>query len=227
MAIIYKHIRKDTNEVFYIGIGNDISRAYDVKNRKNKHWHGIVKKYGYLVEIVETNLSWQDACEKEKQLIKEYGRLDLNLGKLVNMTDGGDGQCNPSEETRGKLKYSKTEEHKNKLRIYQLGVKQTNETIQKRINTGFHKTDEYKQKMSIALSGENNPMKKEENKQKLRKPKPPRTKEHSKKISDSKKGKAAHNKGKSMKKYKCELCGIEIGGAGNLSQHIKNKHGKL
>ena len=227
MAIIYKHIRKDTNEVFYIGIGNDISRAYDTKNRKNKHWHGIVKKYGYLIEVIETNLSWEAACDKEKQLIKEYGRFDLGLGTLVNMTDGGEGQSNPSEETKKKLKYSKTEEHKNKLRTYQLGVIQTKETIQKRINTGFHKTKEYKQKMSISLSGENNPMKKEENKQKLRKPKPLRTKEHSKKISDSKKGKEAHNKGKSMKRYKCEFCGIEIGGAGNLTQHIKNRHGKF
>jgi hypothetical protein len=43
--------------------------------------------------------------------------------------------------------------------------------------------------MSIALSGDNNPMKKGENREKLRKPKPPRTKEHSNKISETKKGK--------------------------------------
>ena len=78
--------------------------------------------------------------------------------------------------------------------------------------------------MSNSLSGDRNPMKKEENKIKLRKPKPPRSEEHSKKISDSKKGKPAHNKGKQLPKLVCEICGREIGGLSNLKQHIKNKH---
>ena len=33
MSYIYKHTRKDTNEVFYIGIGRDESRAYDFNER--------------------------------------------------------------------------------------------------------------------------------------------------------------------------------------------------
>jgi hypothetical protein len=223
MAIVYLHRRGDNNEIFYVGIGNNINRAYDVKNRSNKHWRSIVEKYGHIVEIIENDLSWEDACIKEKELIKKYGRIDLNEGTLVNMTDGGEGQSNPSEETRKKLKYEKTEEHKNKLRTYQLGVKQSDETIYKRIKSGFHKTDEYRKKMSESLSGNKNPMKKEENKKKLRKPKPPRTKEHSKKISDSKKGKPSWNKGFKLEKFICEICGKEIGGKGNLSQHT-NKH---
>ena len=223
MAIVYLHRRTDNNEIFYVGIGNNIKRAYDVKNRSNKHWKGIVKKYGHIVEIIENDLSWKDACIKEKELIKKYGRIDLNEGTLVNMTDGGEGQSNPSVETIQKLKYEKTEEHKNKLRTYQLGVKQSNETIEKRIKNGFHKTDEYRKKMSESLYGDKNPMKKEENKKKLRKPKPPRTKEHSKKISDSKKGKPSWNKGVKLEKFICKICGKEIGGKGNLSQHT-NKH---
>ena len=98
MAIVYLHRRTDNNEIFYVGIGNDIKRAYDVKNRCNKHWKGIVKKYGHIVEIIENDLSWEDACIKEKELIKKYGRIDLNEGTLVNMTDGGEGQSN-----RGRL----------------------------------------------------------------------------------------------------------------------------
>lgn len=195
MAIVYIHKRKDNGEVFYVGIGNTIKRAYDIKNRKNKRWFNIVNKYDFLVEIVYEELSWADACKKEIELIEKFGRLDLNKGTLVNLTDGGDGQSNPSEETREKLRYEKTEEHKNRLRKYQLGVKQSKETIQKRINSGFHQSENYRKKMSNSLSGDRNPMKKEENKIKLRKPKPPRSEEHSKKISDSKKGKPAHNKG--------------------------------
>jgi hypothetical protein len=223
MAVVYLHKRKDNNEVFYIGIGNGIKRAFDIKNRKNKHWKNVVNKYGHIVEIIEDNLSWDEACELEKYWIKFYGRSDLNEGTLVNMTDGGEGQSNPSEETRQKLKYQKTEDQKQKLRSYQIGVKQSEETIKKRIDRGFHKTEEYRKKMSESLSGDKNPNKKEENKKKLRKPKKPRTKEHSQKISEAKKGKPSWNKGVQLEKFVCDVCGKEIGGKSNLIQHA-NKH---
>ena len=29
MSLVYQHIRKDTGEVFYIGIGETLKRAYD------------------------------------------------------------------------------------------------------------------------------------------------------------------------------------------------------
>jgi hypothetical protein len=192
MAVVYLHRRKDTNEVFYVGIGQTEKRAYDIKNRKNKHWKGIIGKYGYTVEILLTDLSWDQACEKEKELIAEIGRKDLKLGPLVNMTDGGEGQNNPSEETRKKLQYKKTEQHKELLRNYQIGVKQSKETIEKRLATGFYKTEDYKQKQREAHLRK---PRSEETKQKLRKPKPPRTKEHSDKISQAKKGKPSHMKG--------------------------------
>jgi hypothetical protein len=226
MAVVYLHKRKDNNEVFYIGIGNDIKRAFDIKNRKNKHWKKVVNKYGHIVEIIKDNLSWDEVCELEKYWIKFYGRFDLNEGTLVNMTDGGEGQPNPSEETRQKLKYQRTEDQKQNLRSYQIGVKQSEETIKKRINSGFHKTEEYRKKMSESLSGDKNPNKKEENKKKLRKPKKPRTKEHSQKISEAKKGKPSWNKGVQLEKFVCDVCGKEIGGKSNLIQHA-NKHIKL
>lgn len=50
MAIVYKHIRKDTNEVFYIGIGNDIKRVTSLHHR-NPLWHNIVNKVGFDYEI--------------------------------------------------------------------------------------------------------------------------------------------------------------------------------
>jgi len=48
MAIVYRHIRKDTNEIFYIGIGKSIKRMIS-KNYRNKHWHNIVNKTEYYV----------------------------------------------------------------------------------------------------------------------------------------------------------------------------------
>lgn len=217
MAVVYLHKKKNTNEVFYVGIGLYEERAYSYRNR-NIHWKNVVAKYGYDVEIIESDIEWEGACDTEKYLIQKYGR-DM----LTNMTDGGEGLFNPSDEVREKLRYARTEEQKQKLREYQIGVTQSEETIQKRISHGFHKSDEYRYKMSIALSGDNNPMKKGENREKLRKPKPPRTKEHSNKISETKKGKPTWNKGKTLEKFVCDICSKQIGGYGNLVQH-KKKH---
>ena len=102
--IVYRHRRLDTNEVFYIGIGKTKQRAYS-KHQRNPHWHNIVNKYGYSVEIVTACDTWEEACQIEQYLIKYYGRKDLGLGTLVNMTDGGDGTLN----------YTHSEEHINNI----------------------------------------------------------------------------------------------------------------
>jgi hypothetical protein len=101
MAYVYRHIRLDKNEVFYIGIGKQANykRAYNTYKR-NDHWKKIINLTNYKVEIIEDGLSWEQACKKEKELIAFYGRDDLKKGTLVNMTDGGDGLINPSNEIR-------------------------------------------------------------------------------------------------------------------------------
>ena len=101
MSIVYHHRRIDTNDIFYVGIGKSNKRAYSHYGR-NKHWHSVVKKTDYIVEIVLESLTWKEACEQEKLFIKKIGRHDLGLGSLVNMTDGGDGGMNPSNQVRQK-----------------------------------------------------------------------------------------------------------------------------
>lgn len=86
---IYFHINPVKNEIFYVGIGN-LKRPYK-KYRRSVLWNNIVSKYGYIVNIIETDLSWEEACKKETELIKRLGRRDLGLGTLVNHTNGGDG----------------------------------------------------------------------------------------------------------------------------------------
>jgi hypothetical protein len=90
MAVVYRHRRLDTNQVFYVGIGKSEKRAYS-NNGRNYYWKNITKKTKYNVEIISTNISWEDACELESFLISQYGRRELNSGSLVNMTDGGEG----------------------------------------------------------------------------------------------------------------------------------------
>jgi len=89
MALVYRHL-KPCGEVFYIGIGVSKKRAYS-KHGRNKHWINTVNKYGYEIQILTNNIDYEFAKEIEVNLISYYGRKDLNFGKLVNMTDGGDG----------------------------------------------------------------------------------------------------------------------------------------
>lgn len=107
MPYLYRHIRLDKNEPFYIGIGSDSShKRANERSRRSGHWKNIVKKGGYEVEIILDNLTWEEACEKEKEFIALYGRSNLNQGTLCNMTDGGEGLINPSKETRDKKRNS-------------------------------------------------------------------------------------------------------------------------
>lgn len=104
MAIVYQHRRKDNNEIFYIGIGLTDKRAYHTKSR-GKFWKDYISKYQYEVEITHRNIIWEEACVIEKYLISFYGRRDLGLGSLVNMTDGGDGVIGHehNQETKNKI----------------------------------------------------------------------------------------------------------------------------
>ncbi len=108
MPYLYRHIRLDKNEPFYIGIGGDknFKRAYEKRGR-SKFWHKLVNKSAYEVEILLYDLTKEDVKVKEKEFIALYGRKDKNAGPLVNMTDGGDGLIN--------LIFS--DEHKKKLSI--------------------------------------------------------------------------------------------------------------
>lgn len=113
MAIVYKHYKLDTKELFYVGIGLKEKRAYS-KYSRNDLWKNIVSKHNYYVEIYKKNISYDEAKIIEINLIKKYGRLDLKTGILCNMTDGGDGCFNLSDESKksisNKLKGNKQSE---------------------------------------------------------------------------------------------------------------------
>jgi hypothetical protein len=106
MAIVYQHRRKDNNKVFYVGIGKHEKRAFN-KSRRYKPWKDLIKNHDYIVEITHKDIIWEEACAIEKYLIAFYGRRDLGLGELVNMTDGGEGVKNLSQESRSKMAVNK------------------------------------------------------------------------------------------------------------------------
>lgn len=103
-CVVYRHIRLDKKEPFYIGIGVNKRRAYE-KTRRSVFWKNIVEKSDYEVEILFENVSVEFAKQKEIEFIKLYGRRNLNTGTLVNLTNGGDGVLGIkfSKESRKKI----------------------------------------------------------------------------------------------------------------------------
>lgn len=114
MAYLYRHIRLDKNEPFYIGISDNKYRA-STKRKRNPIWKHIVSKTDYEIEVLIDDLTWDEACRKEKEFIGLYGRIDIKTGCLANMTSGGDG-------TIGR-KYIPSERHRQNLSKSSLGKK--------------------------------------------------------------------------------------------------------
>lgn len=104
--IFYTYVhRKPNGEIFYVGKGKD-KRAWS-HNSRNRFWKGVVAKYGYTVEIIDDNLSEQQAFELEEFLIS-YCKTRKQGGTLVNFTDGGKGTkgVTVSPESRAKRSLS-------------------------------------------------------------------------------------------------------------------------
>ena len=143
MACVYRHIRLDKNEPFYIGIGKSIKRAYST-HKRTVRWKRIIEKYGYEIEILFDDLTWEQACEKEKEFIKLYGREDNGTGTLVNLTDGGDGSVG----------YKHSQESLLKISAASKGRIKTPEQIEKwKKSRDFSKSPEVREKIRQSLVG--------------------------------------------------------------------------
>lgn len=170
MAVVYQHRRLDTNEVFYIGIGKEKKRAY-IKSNRSKHWKAVIAKYGYEIDVLIDGCSWEDACEVEAGMIESYGRLDLGLGLLINLTDGGDGNSGKvlTEKQREEISNRQLGKKLKESHIKALSEAQkkyyaslTEEQRKKKCGTygmlGKKQTQEHKHKIAEALK--NKPRKK-------------------------------------------------------------------
>jgi len=165
MAYVYRHIRLDKNVPCYIGIAKDdkgvYKRAFAIKVGRNPLHQNIINKTEIEVEIMLDDLTWEEACEKEKELITLYGRKDKSTGILCNLTDGGEGAPGViqslevrleksnrlkgrvfSEETLAKMKASR-----NARTDSQKGYKRSEETKEKNRQSHLGKTASIKTKL--------------------------------------------------------------------------------
>jgi len=152
---IYVHTKTTDNSIFYVGRG--VGRRCTNKQNRNAYWNNIVAKHGFFSEIIEKNLTSDEANEKEKFWIKNF-RDSGN--KLCNLTDGGGGLA-------GRLR---SESEKQKISIALSGVKKSDEMRKKMLGNknslGNLHSDKAKEKMSLASKGRS---KNEEHKAKLSK----------------------------------------------------------
>jgi hypothetical protein len=96
---LYCHSIKETDSIFYFGIGtkskqdlriSGYSRAFS-KHLRSSFWFNVTNKHDYNVIILEESNDYKYIKQQEVKFIKLYGRRDLDLGDLVNLTDGGEG----------------------------------------------------------------------------------------------------------------------------------------
>jgi hypothetical protein len=119
--------------------------------------------------IIESGISWEDACAKEVQLIKKYREHNINL---LNVTSGGEGVLNLPENLQEKVKTAfkgRVHSEKSKEKISNAlkgrpaknkGSKHTLEARQKISNSAKNRTEprprhteETKRKISLAKKG--------------------------------------------------------------------------
>jgi hypothetical protein len=91
----YAYLREDRTP-YYIGKGKGKRIYYKFKRVKPPQDRS-------RIIFLKKNLTEEEAFKHEQYMIAILGRKDLGTGILRNVTDGGEGISNPSEETRKKM----------------------------------------------------------------------------------------------------------------------------
>jgi hypothetical protein len=166
MFYVYEHIRPDTGMVFYVGKGSGWRSG--ITQHRNQYWKNVVNKAGgFIAKKIVENIDEELAFLCEQERIDQLKRLGI---KLTNLTDGGEGSSNPSEESRKKMSeaHSGEKSHKfnyNSLRQKRLRgeLKVSKETLSANLKKnhwsktssyvpqkGLKRSEEVKQKMKEA-----------------------------------------------------------------------------
>lgn len=244
---IYALIDPLTDEIRYVGKSNDyhqrlrhhIHNAPKLVNHRDAWINGLLKT-GHRPEtyvLEEVGANWQEAERFWIAYLKLIGC------RLTNHADGGEG-VEHNEEVRRKISKARrgmvfTPEHKNNLRLSQLGKKRSKEAVEKGAakRRGIPLSDEHKRKIAEANIGR---IQSEESRQKIRAAKLGRklTPEHKERISNAGKGRVVsdrtrekmskNRKGKGgSRDPKSEITKAKIGAANSLSWEVLSPNGQV
>lgn len=92
---VYTHRRSSDGSVFYVGKGK-IKRGWIISTRSS-YWKNTAIKHGSTIRIEKDNLNEYEAFKYEIFLIR---KIKENGGKLVNLTDGGEGTSGRASHKR-------------------------------------------------------------------------------------------------------------------------------
>ena len=110
----YVYLYRDPSrrmEPIYVGKGTGKRSKAHLRNAYNRHLRNRLAKIRSLgiipsIEFLCTNVDEELAFLVEEEAIEKFGREDLGLGPLLNMTSGGDG---------GKHRIETVEQRENRL----------------------------------------------------------------------------------------------------------------
>lgn len=124
--VVYKHTCKMNGKV-YIGITNSVERRWRYngieykpphnENQNGRPFWNAICKYGwdnFTHEIIETDLSFEEACEREKYYISLYEATEKDKG--YNVAPGGNGGHIYKVHPRGMLGKHHSEKKKQQQR---------------------------------------------------------------------------------------------------------------
>ena len=156
MYIVYQHKNKINGKV-YIGITSQKPEqrwgSQGCNYKSSPHFYSAIQKYGwdnFEHNILFTDLTKEQACLKEQELIKEYNSMNREFG--YNSTSGGD-IFTMNEETKQKISQAMMGNQNN------LGHPCSEEKKKKISNAqkGREFTEEHKQKLSEAAKNRHVP----------------------------------------------------------------------
>lgn len=144
---VYEWFIVDSDFVFYVGKGS--GKRYRQTNRRNRIFTKIIKENNCNSRILVSDLSEEQAYSLEKEYIKKYREKGFCTANIADGGEGSKGTRFSDEAKKQRSKVSKERWQNEDYRKKQLKLR--------RDKNGPYQSDEFRNKISNLVKGENNP----------------------------------------------------------------------